>query len=262
MVRRYAVEAARRDILPEYRAIVTASAHMRAEYTQYGVAPDAVHVVDLMVAGADDPSDQTSSAAVDLQSSRPSLREEWRLLFIGRLTELKGPQLLLDALAHVRRQYRGRVHVVMIGDGDARADLEQRARSICGQDAGLSVQFAGWLEEADRAVHLREADLLVVPSVWPEPFGLVGPEAGLHGVPAVAFRLGGIPAWLEDGVNGHLAPGRLPRAKPLADAIVRSLADPAHHARLRAGAVSAARRFTLTRHLEQLLPVLERAAAR
>ena len=50
----------------------------------------------------------------------------------------------------------------------------------------------------------------MVPSIWPEPFGQVGPEAGLYGVPAAAFAVGGTPSWLTDGVNGRLAPGDPP----------------------------------------------------
>ena len=99
---------------------------------------------------------------------------------------------------------------------------------------------------------LDEADLLVVPSVWPEPFGLVGPEAGLHGVPAAGFAVGGIPEWLQDGVNGCLAPGDPPTTAGLADAIVRCLADPDTHRRLRQEAVRCAQRFSMTRHLAEL----------
>ena len=57
---------------------------------------------------------------------------------------------------------------------------------------------------------MKNMDLLVVPSVWPEPFGLVGPEAAHHGVPSAAFAVGGIPEWLVDGVSGHLAAGDRP----------------------------------------------------
>ena len=73
----------------------------------------------------------------------------------------------------------------------------------------------------------QESDLLVVPSIWPEPFGQVGPEAGLYGVPVAAFAVGGTPSWLTDGVNGLLAAGDPPTAAGLAESIVGCLADPA-----------------------------------
>ena len=57
---------------------------------------------------------------------------------------------------------------------------------------------------------MASADLLVVPSLWPEPFGLVGLEGARSRLPAAAFAVGGIPDWLRSGVNGYLAPGDPP----------------------------------------------------
>jgi glycosyltransferase involved in cell wall biosynthesis len=93
----------------------------------------------------------------------------------------------------------------------------------------------------------------VVPSLWPEPFGSVGPTAGSHGLPAAAFAVGGIPQWLVDGVTGHLAPGDPPTASGLARAIVQCLDDRAHHASLREGARQMAGTFTMKRHLPGVL---------
>ena len=107
---------------------------------------------------------------------------------------------------------------------------------------------------------MLDSDLLVVPSTWPEPFGLVGPEAGLHGLPAAAFAVGGVPEWLSDGVNGHLAPGDPPSAAGLARAIVECLREPAELARLSRGAREMALRFELDAHLETLVRILGQAA--
>ena len=74
--------------------------------------------------------------------------------------------------------------------------------------------------------------MLVVPSLWPEPFGLVGLEAARHRLPVAAFAVGGIPDWLRPGVNGYLAPGDPPTPGGLADAIIACLKDPETHARL------------------------------
>ena len=85
------------------------------------------------------------------------------------------------------------------------SSLEELASLIRRNHPAVSIEFAGWQDETGRARLLADADALVVPSIWPEPFGLVGLEAAAAGVPAIAFRVGGIPEWLHDGENGCLA---------------------------------------------------------
>ena len=115
---------------------------------------------------------------------------------------------------------------------------------------------------ATLAALFDSSDLLVVPSLWPEPFGLVGLEAGMRGLPAAAFAAGGIPEWLTDGINGALAFGIPPAAADLADAIVRCLRDPVEHARLRSGAFELAQRFSPARHLRALMNVIDEISSR
>ena len=106
----------------------------------------------------------------------------------------------------------------------------------------------------------RAADLLVVPSLWPEPFGLVGLEAARHRLPVAAFAVGGIPDWLRPGVNGYLAPGDPPTPGGLADAIIACLEDPQTHARLCDGAARVAAEFDFEHHMEALMRVLNDVA--
>ena len=122
-------------------------------------------------------------------------------------TALKGGAYLLDALPGTHAAIRRPLRVTFAGDGPARASWQRRAGDIAAANPEISVEFAGWLQRPEVVALLDTADLLVVPSVWPEPYGLVGPEAGRRGVPAVAFDTGGIKEWLVDGVNGCLAPG-------------------------------------------------------
>jgi glycosyltransferase involved in cell wall biosynthesis len=76
-------------------------------------------------------------------------------------------------------------------------------------------------------------------------------------VPVAAFDVGGIHDWLLDGVNGYLAPGNPPTAHGLAEAIIKSLRDPAIHARLCAGAVEVAQQFNIKNHLTALMEVFQ-----
>jgi glycosyltransferase involved in cell wall biosynthesis len=120
----------------------------------------------------------------------------------------------------------------------------------------VRAEFTGWLGSAEKLELLRQSDLLAVPSLWPEPFGLVGIEAGCVGLPAVGFAVGGIPDWLIPGYSGELAPADPPTVEGLAEAIVRALSDPTGHAKLSRGAWEVARRFTLASHLAKLEPIL------
>ena len=53
---------------------------------------------------------------------------------------------------------------------------------------------------------VKTCDAAVFPSRWQEPFGLSGAEALAHGVPVVAFDVGGVREWLTDSVSGFIVP--------------------------------------------------------
>lgn len=112
--------------------------------------------------------------------------------------------------------------------------------------------MVGWVDAAELTTLMRQADVLAVPSTWPEPFGIVGIEAGCVGLPAVGFAVGGILEWLRPGISGELAPAAPPAARGLAAALERALALPEHHQRLREGAWRTARSYTAQSHLEAL----------
>jgi glycosyltransferase involved in cell wall biosynthesis len=143
-----------------------------------------------------------------------------------------------------------------------RKSWERHARLLSSRVAGVSIEFAGWLQKDALTARLASTDVVVMPSVWPEPFGLVGPEANCHGVPVVAFATGGIPEWLHDGVNGCLAPGDPPTADGLAAALIRSIRSLESSDALNRGALAAARARRDDQHLDALLEILGTAARR
>lgn len=121
------------------------------------------------------------------------------VVFAGQIIRGKGVDLLLRALAKVRAPFE----CVILGEGSARAGCEKLCAAL---GLGERVRFHGFVPaEAMRAFY-QEASVAVMSSVWPEPFGMAGPEAMLYGLPVVAFDAGGIREWLQDGENGFLAP--------------------------------------------------------
>jgi glycosyltransferase involved in cell wall biosynthesis len=227
--------------LPKYAAILVASAHMRREYERHGVPPEKIHLAPLP-----NPSEGEEFHAAPRSVTRGNL------LFLGRLTKLKGAAEMLRAIPLVQKQLGRPLNVTIAGDGPERGHLEKLAAQN-----QLTAKFTGWVGGSRKADLIAQADLLVVPSLWPEPFGLVGIEAGAQGLPAVAYDVGGISDWLVPGHSGELAPGHPPTVKGLANAITRALSHPTHYADLGRGARQIAARFTLAAHLSKLETTLE-----
>ena len=246
MVKEYRRQQSRLELLRRYRCVLTGSEHMRAEFEKHGLR---VRKVPLFVS----PSVESKSEFV--------LSSQWRLLFVGRMERLKGGLALVEAIPKIREALGRPVHVTFAGHGPERRLWESKAAHIQASYSGVSFDFPGWVSRDACRKLFAGSDLLVMPSLWPEPFGLVGPEAGLFGVPAVAFRVGGISDWLQDGVNGHFAvAGRSPAAS-LAEAVIKCLGDSSSYLRLREGAFTMARRFNAQQHVRNLVTELEQAVA-
>jgi len=255
MWREFRRQADRLDALSGYRCIVTLSSHMREEYVRHGFDARQVYALH-----GEPPAPEPPAQADPVEAHEGGHGQPWRLLFAGRMDELKGGGYLLDALPEVVCALGVPIHVTMAGDGPSRERWQRRAAAHQARDARLRVEFPGWLDREGIEERLGRSDLLVLPSLWPEPFGLVGLEAIRRAVPVAAFAVGGVPDWLRPGVNGHLADGNPPRPRGLAAAIVACLKDRRTHAALRQGASRTAvdRAFhdhvgVLTRLFEQIV---------
>jgi len=230
---------------------------MRDEYLRHGFAPDMV-VRSSYLCGTDarlDTAIESATARNGNPDDNPSGTA--RLLFLGRMDVLKGGLILLDCLPTVAAALDRPIELTFGGDGPARELWSRRAQAISAKDARVTTVFEGWLGP-ERIAQLQAAsDLLVMPSLWPEPFGRVGLESGFRGLPTAAFAVGGIPDWLHDGVNGHMAPGNPATPDGLAQAIVKCLGKPAEYQRLRRGALAVAKRFNLHNHMAQLYELFD-----
>ncbi|MFV0374026.1 glycosyltransferase [Microbacterium sp.] len=154
------------------------------------------------------------------------------VVFLGRLVPKKG---VVDALRAVAAVPGGQsLRCEVIGDGPLRAAAEREAARL-----GLDVRFRGMLPPSAVADALGRARVLLAPSQRAADgdaagFGMVFLEAALAGVPAVAYRHGGVPEAVVDTVTGLLAPEADVTA--LADALHRVLSDEQFRARLGAAA--------------------------
>lgn len=119
------------------------------------------------------------------------------VLFAGQLIRGKGVDLLLVAMQKLKNPARLRI----VGRGNDSNYLQQ----LC-QNLGLweRTEFVNWTDDMES--EYQRADLVVVPSRWQEPFGLIGIEAFAHAKAVVAFDVGGIREWLKHKHNGLLVP--------------------------------------------------------
>ena len=143
-----------------------------------------------------------------------------RLLCAGRVVYDKGFDVALDAFAIVIKRFP-RARLIIAGDGDARTALQKQAAELGLSDA---VEFTGWVLPDRIPGLVNTATLVIMPSRWREPFGLVALQAGQMARPIVATRAGGLPEIVVHQKTGLLVANEDRTA--LADAITFILEHP------------------------------------
>ena len=223
----------------EVRRLMVGSRWMERELVMNGLDPERVAIVPPIPA-----------ALADAQPVPPSREPE--VLFVGQVIRGKGVDLLLKALVGVPGDW----HATIVGTGN---HLEA-CRALAGElKIAERVTFTGWVPHQDLESYYGRAAVCVVPSRWPEPFGMVGVEAMARGRPVVAFAVGGIPDWLADGVTGLLAPEADTGA--LGAAIASLLGDRERAAALGAAGLARVRaEFQPAHYLDRLMVILAEAA--
>jgi len=183
------------------------------------------------------------------------------LLFAGRLQPLKGPDVLLRAVAELLRQspsLRSRIVVPVVG-GPSGSGLEHpESLAQLSTELGLDdvVRFVPPVAQQDLARWCAAATLVAVPS-YNESFGLVAAEAQATGTPVVAAAVGGLTTVVRDGHSGLLVGGH--EARDWAAALRRVIEDDDLRIRLEGGALEQARRFAWEKTAARSLDVYERA---
>lgn len=159
-----------------------------------------------------------------------------RLLYLGRLEQTKGVDLLCAALLSSAKDHP-ELHLDLVGDGTYEGQLRQSYADH------PQIHFHGAVFGAAKEQLLRECDVVVVPSIWPEVFGNVIIEAYAHGKPVIATRVGGIPEIVQEGETGLLvAPDD---RTALQKAICRAAEHPKMFQQMNRACFNAARRYAL-----------------
>ena len=175
--------------------------------------------------------------------ARSSQQRAPYVLFVGRLSDEKGVDVLIDAAAQVPE-----LGVKIAGDGPQEGALRARA-------AGLpNVEFLGRVEGERKFQLMREARAVAFPSVCYENFSLVLLEALSVGTPIIASRLGGLPTILNEGADSlFFAPGD---ANSLAERLRQALANPELMLQLgKRGLEVTLQEYTEARHYQRLTDI-------
>ena len=198
----------------------------RRYYLEQGFDPSRVFSMPYAVdnerfqAGAREASSHRGAllAALGISPDRP------RIVFSGKLTPIKAPEILLEAFARLGEP---KATLCYVGDGPLRAMLEDRAQAL---GVANRVCFAGFRNQRELPAFYDLADVFVLPSRR-EPWGLVVNEAMNAGrAIVVSDQVGSGPDLVRSGENGAIVP--VDDVNALTKALAEALASPAHTAAL------------------------------
>jgi len=200
---------------------------------------------------------QVARLGVDpaLYSPRP-FRENpspFEILFVGRLTAVKGPEMLVAAMDRLVREGRP-VRLRFVGDGPERGALD---RAVAERGLSAHIIFEGWRNAEQVRAFYQQADIFALPS-FAEGIPVVLMEAMAMEIPCVSTRITGIPELIRDSVDGLLvAPGV---ADELARAIARLMDDSGLRLEIgRAGRQRVIEDFDLRKNTARLADIFRQA---
>ena len=213
-----------------------------------------------------------ATAIPDQHQHQTSYREETEILFAGRLSPDKGVHVLIDAFNRVHAEYPG-TRLTLVGPtavspwsfidpkgedplfSELRRfyhgqDYSAYLRTLPSPDAAKHVRFVGAVPHPDMGRFYDDSDILVLPSIWNEPFGLPVIEAMARSIPVVTTTRGAFPEIVEHGTSGLMVePGD---SDALATALGALIADEGMRTRMGAAARErASAKFSWDRYVAQ-----------
>jgi glycogen(starch) synthase len=182
-----------------------------------------------------------------------------RLLFAGRLVDLKGADTALAALPLLNPAELGveRITLTIVGDGQDRAYLKRFQALLATHPRGADITLEPVVPEAELPTLFDRHDIYLFPSLY-EPFSLTLIHALACGIPTIASDIGGNPEIIEDGWSGLLFRKADPAS--LAQSIARLALDPALRAQLTQGGLEVSRQFTFERMTDAMELFLQEPA--
>jgi len=212
--------------------IIAASDYVKERFIREGFKPGRIAVVPCF-------------AQVPQNISRNNNSK--KILYLGRIAEAKGVSHLLKALALVKSDCRA----IITGTGKNLNRLKNLASNL---KIEKKVSFVGWVNKKQKNKLLEDCAFVVMPSLWPECFGIAGVEAMSFSKSVIAYNVGGVSDWLKNGENGFLVPHG--NYREFAERIDFLLKNPDISLDLgRNGRRMFEQKFTAEKHIEKLLKI-------
>ncbi len=231
-----------RDTVAASDAVIVASPYVAERAARSGVPRERIVTIPLPL-----PDDAYAAEDAFARAASPVART---IAFAGRIVPQKGLDSLVRAVARIVPERRPAVRA--FGAGPALPDAHRLASEL-----GVALDAPGAVAPETVRAGFDAAALVALPSRWAEPFGYAGIEAFARGRAVVAYDVGGVRAWLDDGVNGIAVAAGDERA--LGDAIAALLGDDARRTALARRARMDAERFRATPIVDALLSAYARS---
>lgn len=176
---------------------------------------------------------------------RKSLKNrELRIIFVGRLVNVKGVDILIEAVSKlIREKYK--MNLTIVGDGVERKKLEQLAKKL---EIDSKVNFVG--SQSNVIKWLDESDVFIYPSIWEEAFGISVVEAMARGCVPIVFNKGGLIEIIENGKDGFIV--EQISSKSLANKIKEAIKILGLDENIRERAIYKAKKFTIDDTIKKL----------
>ena len=137
-----------------------------------------------------------------LSAPEKSNEETLELLFVGRLVPYKGADMVIEALAKIRKTAKSKVHLTIVGDGPEKSRLEKQAKDL---DINNMIDFTGWIDQGETFKYYKKSDIFCFPSVR-EFGGAVVLEAMACGTPSIVIDHGGIGEYVTGNSGFKIQP--------------------------------------------------------
>ena len=192
-------------------AIISVSEYIKKELISVGVESTKITTIYNVHDFPDD---------MENKGSPTSPKSNTVLFALGRLVWYKGFEVLIEAMKIISPK-DSNIKLIIAGNG---IELQHLKHLVATYKLEHSVSFTGKVSEIELIKLYKEADIVLLPSIFPDPAPLISMEAMYYGKPLIASNIGGIPESVNHGVNGFLVPPNDP--KKTANAILELVNNP------------------------------------